>query len=241
MNRSLEKVHWNFIVLGLFGIAMGALEAIVVVYLRKIYYPEGFDFPLTMLSQQLLSVEWLRETATIIMLAAIGIIAGKNNLQKFAYFLYTFAIWDIFYYGWLKILLNWPPSFLTWDVLFLIPVPWIGPVLAPIIASLTMIVFGGIIICLQEKDFILKLKLYEWSLTFGGAFIILYTFIRDYSQIIVYEYLHAGLETRGGIGHLCELISHYKPTYYNWYLFALGEVCILCTLLLIYKRTWGSR
>jgi len=106
-------------------------------------------------------MECCREAATIIMLAAVGIIAGKDNLQRFAYFLYAFAVWDIIYYAGLKVLLNWPSSFLTWDVLFLIPVPWIGPVLAPIISSLTMILFGGIIICLQEKGYIVKIKLWN--------------------------------------------------------------------------------
>jgi len=240
MNQSSVKICRNFIVLGLFGIAMGALEAIVVVYIRQMYYPRGFDFPLTMLSQQMLSVEWLRETATIIMLAAIGTIAGKNNLQRFAYFLYTFAIWDIFYYIWLKILLNWPSSFLTWDVLFLIPVPWIGPVLAPIIASLTMILLGGTIIILQEKGGIEKMKLLEWSLIFGGAFVILYTFIRDYAQIIIHECIHSSFATPGKTCQLFELISHYQPAYYNWYLFALGEISILCALALMYKRSWKA-
>jgi len=240
MNRAPAKSQWNFFALGLFGIAMGALEAIVVLYIRQIYYPRGFDFPLTMLSQQLLSVEWLRETATLIMLAVVGSVAGRNNLQRFAYFLYTFAVWDISYYAWLKILLNWPSSFLTWDVLFLIPVPWIGPVLAPVIASLTMILLGGTLVMLQEKGCIAKMTSFEWSLTFLGAFIILYTFTWDYSQIIIREYIRSGFETFGKTGHLYELIAHYKPAHYPWHFFALGEISILCALALMYKRSWKA-
>jgi hypothetical protein len=215
---------------------MGTLEAIVVVYIRQLYYPQGFGFPLTMLSQQMLSIECWREAATVIMHAAVGIIAGKDNLQRFAYFLYAFAIWDIFYYVGLKLFLNWPSSLLTWDVLFLIPVPWIGPVLAPIIASLTMILFGGIIICLQEKGCIVRIKLLEWSLTFLGAAIILYAFVRDYSRIISRGCLTSGFATLNNTGHIYELISHYKPTHYNWSLFVLGEVFILCSLALMYRR-----
>jgi hypothetical protein len=237
MNWSFVKIHQRFIVLGLFGFAMGTIEAITVVYLRQIYYPQGFDFPF---SQQMLSIESLRESATMIMLISIGILAGKNSLQRFAYFLYTFAIWDIFYYVWLKLLLNWPSSLLTWDVLFLIPVPWIGPVLAPILTSLTMIMFGGIIICLQEKGYLVKIKLLEWSITFLGAFLILLTFIWDYSKIIVGECLISDFATLSKPGHFCEVISHYKPTHYNWPLFFIGEILILCAIALIYRRTWGD-
>ena len=235
MNWSFAKIHWRLLILGIFAIAMGTLEAIVVVYIRQLYYPQGFDFPLTMLS--LLSMECCREAATIIMLAAVGIIAGKDNLQRFAYFLYAFAVWDIIYYAGLKVLLNWPSSFLTWDVLFLIPVPWIGPVLAPIISSLTMILFGGIIICLQEKGYIVKIKLWEWSLTFLGAFIILCSFVWDYSRIIIREYFSAGLAAEENTGRILKLILRYKPTHYNWSLFVLGEVLILCTLVLMCRRT----
>jgi len=170
MNWSFAKIHRTFVLLGIFGIAMGFLEAIVVVYLRQIYYPQGFDFPLNPLSSKTLSVEWLREIATIIMLVTIGVIAGKNHLQKLSYFLYSFATWDIFYYVGLKLLLNWPPSFLTWDILFLIPVAWIGPVLAPITCSLTMILLAGCIVCLQERGYTVKIKLSEWGVNSFGCF-----------------------------------------------------------------------
>ena len=235
-NQSFAKICWGFIVVGIFSIAMGALESIVVIYLRQIYYPQGFDFPLTLFSPPMLSMEWLREAATIVMLAAVGIIAGKNNLQKFAYFLYSFAIWDIFYYVWLKILLNWPSSFLTWDVLFLIPIPWTGPVLAPVIASLTMILLGGTIIYLQGKGFAVKLNLFEWGLTFAGAFIILCSFLWDYSQVIIQWYL-LDFKDRGNACHLFELISSYTPIHYHWSLFILGEIFILCALVLMIRRT----
>ncbi|MGB9762966.1 MAG: hypothetical protein ACPLW7_03020 [Minisyncoccia bacterium] len=156
----------KFVLLGIFGIAMGAVEAIVVVYLRELYYPKGFEFPLTLLSLKFLFIEWIREISTIVMLVMIGVTIGKDFLQKLSYFLYTFAIWDIFYYIWLKILLNWPSSIFTWDILFLIPVPWIGPVLTPIICSLTMILITVTIIALEEKGYKAEVNSHEWCLTF---------------------------------------------------------------------------
>lgn len=236
MKTSFKKNHRTFILLGVFGLAMGFLEAIVVVYLRQIYYPQGFDFPLSILSPEIVIIEWVREIATIIMLVTLGIIAGKDNLQRFFYFLYSFAIWDIFYYAGLKLFLNWPPSFLTWDILFLIPIPWIGPVLAPIICSLTLILFAVSIIYLQEKDFTLRLKIFEWGLTSLGALIILYTFTWDYFKLIFqYSFLQE-FNTLSGNDHFWQIMSNYKPTYYNWYLFAIGEVLILFTLIKVIKR-----
>ena len=111
----------KFISLTFFGIAMGFVEAAVVVYLREIIYPEGFCFPLKEIPSNLLFVETAREVATIIMLIAIALLAGRTLDEKISYFLYSFGIWDIFYYIWLKVTLNWPPSLLTKDILFLIP------------------------------------------------------------------------------------------------------------------------
>lgn len=122
-----------------FAIAMGFLEAIVVVYVRELYYPEGFRFPLKLIPPRIFSIELVRELTTLIMLAGIGLLAGKTKSGKFAWFLVNFGIWDITYYLALKIFLDWPESLHTWDILFLIPVTWIGPVLAPVICSVTMI------------------------------------------------------------------------------------------------------
>ena len=71
---------------------MGVLEAIVVVYLRQVYYPDGFNFPLLFITPEMMYVEWTRETATVIMLAVLGIIAGRDNLSRFLYFLFSFAM-----------------------------------------------------------------------------------------------------------------------------------------------------
>lgn len=235
-NRPFVKVYRNFYLLAVFAIAMGALEAIVVVYLRQLYYPLGFDFPLTFLSPQMLSVEWLREAATIVMLLFIGIIAGKNPLQRFAWFLYTFAIWDILYYVWLKVLLNWPSSFFTWDILFLIPVPWIGPVLAPIICSLTMILFSVMIIYFQERAYAFKIKPIEWALIVTGVIIILGTFMWDYSKIIIHDGLLSKFWIRTNDQQLLKNILNYQPTHYNWMVFLLGEILMLSVIALILRR-----
>jgi hypothetical protein len=110
----------------LFSIAMGLLEAVVVVYLRMLFYPEGFAFPLKVMPDKVYLVEIAREAATLIMLASVSAAAGRKHYERLAYFLLTFAVWDIFYYVFLKVFLNWPATLLDWELLFLIPVTWIG-------------------------------------------------------------------------------------------------------------------
>ena len=134
----IKKIIW----ITIFSIAMAFVEAAVVVYLRAIYYPEGFAFPLTPRTDTIIGVELLREFATILMLLSIAVLTGRRGWERFAYFLFCFGIWDIFYYIWLKLLLDWPSSIFEWDILFLIPLPWIGPVIAPVFLSMLMIIFG---------------------------------------------------------------------------------------------------
>lgn len=142
----------KFVSLTAFSIAMGILEAIVVVYLRELYYSNGFSFPLNSdIPPKILVVEIVREATTIVMLLCVGILAGENIITKICYFLFCFGVWDIFYYVGLKIFLNWPESLFSWDLLFLIPVSWVGPVIAPIICSLVMIFIGVSIIYVKEK------------------------------------------------------------------------------------------
>ena len=233
MTGKVKRVHRLFILIGIFAIAMGFLEAIVVVYLREIFYPLGFDFPLTILSPSMYSVELLREAATLIMLALIGIIAGKNSLQKFSYFIYCFGVWNIFYYVGLKSLLNWPPSLLTWDILFLIPVPWVGPVLAPVICSLTMIFLAICLIYTQEKGYEVSLTYREWSLISIGALIIFYSFIQDYTNIIIEGGFLKNVWTLRTNENFNQLISEFIPTCFNWIMFSAGEILILLSIVLI--------
>jgi hypothetical protein len=126
MQFTLPDLSRRLLITGIFALFMGFLEATVVVYLRELYYPGGFEFPLQTFDVKLFAIELVREFSTLVMLVTVGMLAGKTPLQKFGFFLYLFGVWDIFYYVALKLFLNWPASFLTWDLLFLIPVTWVG-------------------------------------------------------------------------------------------------------------------
>lgn len=217
--------------LTLFSIAMGFLETAVVIYLRKIYYPHGFQFPLIPIDPDIGLIEFLREAATIIMLVGIGILAGKNTSQKFSIFLYCFAIWDIFYYVFLKVFLAWPESLFTSDILFLIPVPWVGPVLAPCIVSLTMIVLTSAVIYSHESGYMVHFGMREWISFITGSLVIIFSFIQDYVKYVSGGGPTSHVWTLSSKQNMFDEISHYVPTSYNWYLFSLGEIIIVLGIL----------
>jgi hypothetical protein len=134
-----------------FGIAFGYIEAAVVVYLREIFHPNGFTFPMRVfglgpLAKRLLLTEIGREAATIVLIFTGAWLFGRNRRQRVAYFLTIFAVWDIFYYVWLKVLIDWPASIMDWDILFLIPVVWASPVLYPVLLSVMMFVFAAVLL-----------------------------------------------------------------------------------------------
>jgi hypothetical protein len=134
--------------LAVFGIAMAHFEGVVVVYLRKVLGLLDTDsnkesvgkFP-----KRYLNIEMTREAATIIMLVVIAFLTGSTWIEKGVFFLWTFAFWDLFYYLSLYILIKWPPTMTTIDVLFLIPKPWIAPVWFPIgVSSITILVIAAL-------------------------------------------------------------------------------------------------
>ena len=173
------KDHKKLISVFLFAAAFAFVESAVVVYLRAIYYPEGFSFPLQIMRTPHLLVELFRELSTIVMLVSVGLLTGSTRWQKFSYFLIAFGVWDIFYYVWLKVILNWPATLFDWDILFLIPLPWIGPVIAPILVSLVMIA-AGIVICQKEASGTeFRPSLSAWLISGNASIVILYTFVQD--------------------------------------------------------------
>ena len=146
----------KIIMLFLFGIAMGYFEAALVVYLRELYYPGGFAFPLIIIPERIIIIELVREFSTLVMLAAVAAVAGKKSWERFGYFIIIFGVWDIFYYIWLKVTLDWPSSLFDFDILFLIPLPWIAPVIAPMLISVLMITCGLKIVRLSARELTFK-------------------------------------------------------------------------------------
>ncbi|MEK6697975.1 MAG: hypothetical protein AABZ10_02925 [Nitrospirota bacterium] len=227
----------RFVWLGIFAAAMGALEAIVVVYLRELYHPAGFQFPMTPVPHTMLLMEMLRESCTIVMLAAVSAAVTKTFPLRFSSFVFTFGMWDLFYYLALKLLLDWPSSLFTWDILFLIPVAWTGPVLAPLVVSLTLIGLGLLVGRLDRKYAMVRIGTAAWSLMGLGAFVIFLAFIRDYSKIIIEGGFLADFGRLLRDQAFQAALASYVPRHFPWSAFALGETLLLAGAMVLYRRT----
>jgi len=226
----------TFLWLTVFSIAMAYLESAVVVYLRTIMYPRGFDFPLAIMQPGIAVTEVFREAATIVMLLGAGYLGSRNFIQRFAWFIYCFAVWDIFYYIFLKILVNWPASLMTWDILFLIPTTWTGPVIAPVIVSFTMVLLALVIIIRGKTHESLGINPGEWILLITGSIIIILAFVWDYSAFLLRHYSFGELLTLPDKNDLLELSQQYIPERFPWLIFALGEMMILLAIGLFNSR-----
>jgi len=221
------KINKKLITLFIFSIAMGLLEAAVVIYIRKLYFSHGFQFPLNTITDSVISItELFRELATIIMLVTIAYIFGRSIYSRVGAFLISFALWDIFYYIFLKIFLGWPESLFTWDVLFLIPVPWVGPVVAPVIVALTMILLGIILIKNDDGRANIKFQLVDWLLFIVSAMIILISFTIDSTQYMLENNTVSGI-FQMSFNQLFVLLQNYIPRTFRWWIFIVGELGLL--------------
>jgi len=191
INTSVEPLKTTmtrFVIAVIFSIAFAYIESAVVVYLRVIFHPDGFTFPLsnvdTILQHKaLLLTEIGREAATIVLILTGAWLFGRNLQQRLAYFLTIFAVWDIFYYIWLKVfsaclkaIPDWPLSIMDWDILFLIPIAWAGPVVAPVLVSIVMLVFAMIILYRDCCGRPIKASRIDWLGFIAAAVIIVVSF-----------------------------------------------------------------
>ena len=161
----------------LYAIAMAAVESAVVVYLRALHTgPELVTLLAYQLPDRFVAIEVGREVATLVMLIAVAALAARSAYERFLYLALAFGVWDIFYYVWLWVFIGWPPSLLAWDILFLIPVPWLGPVIAPVIVSLCLV--AGSLWLLNRPA--LRLSRRAWALAIAGGILVLLSFMVDY-------------------------------------------------------------
>jgi hypothetical protein len=155
MTASSPTSPWTRLaVVAVWAIAFALVEAMVVVYLRRLFglqyrltfTPGDFHYPRAYLGD-----EQAREAATMVMLFAVGYLAGRTWWQRLAYWLFAFGVWDIFYYVWLWVLLRWPASPGARDLLFLIPGEWWAPVWLPVLASLAFVAVAVLILAKTRR------------------------------------------------------------------------------------------
>ena len=203
-----------------FAIAMAWFEAAVVMYLR--FFIDRIDpyqtNPLPLVAE-LGEIELVRELATIIMLICVGWLAGRERFSRLGFFLIAFGLWDTFYYVFLRMMGGWPKTIMDWDILFLLPLPWWGPVLAPILISLLMIVFGSLLTTADGRLF--RLSWESWIAVMVGVALALIAFMWEALMS-----LPAGIEA----------IRAILPVDFNWSLFSLAIFLMAVPILVVVFR-----
>ncbi len=204
----------KFLWLSLFAVGFAYMESATVVYLRTISGRLMDIFPMEILDPHIGMIEIGRELVTLLILVMVAIIAENSFVRRFYVFLFVFGLWDIFYYFWLKVFIGWPRSLLDADILFLIPLPWIGPVIAPLLVAFILCFSGGIAI-VRNRNFSITTK--DAVLFLSGSLILIFNFILPSLK----EIKEFGMEG----------LKYINPFPFNWFLYFPGLLFIALGLL----------
>jgi hypothetical protein len=225
MNIGNQKKILAMVVL--FAASMAWVESAVVVALRTLvdrlepYQANPLPFV-----QTLGEVELAREIATLIMLYAVGWLAGQTRQTRWGYAFLAFGVWDILYYVFLKMIVDWPHSIWDWDILFLLPLPWWGPVIAPVMIATMMIILGTLITQFNDADHPIWPSRRAQILGWGGAVLALLVFMSDTIRSI-----------NGGI----EAIRTVLPTWFNWPVFIIALALMAAPIIEVSKQIWKGK
>ena len=207
----MVRIAW----LSAYALAMALVEAALVIHLRHVYYPADPPslFPLVLLSPDDFRLELARELATVVMIVVVALLAERNWSRRFAAFVFVFGLWDLGYYVWLKLFLDWPRHWLEWDVLFLIPWPWFGPWLAPAWIALLFVLWGGWVLVTARQP--------RWTaarglLFTGGALVGLVAFLAPGWPLLA-----------GG----AEAFRGWQPGEFSWALYGAGLAAMAVALV----------
>jgi hypothetical protein len=123
----------------------------------------------------------------------------------------------------LRVMCGWPASLLDWDVLFLLPLPWWGPVLAPVSIAVLMIVWGTSVTQFARRGPTTSLTRLSWAAGASGIGLALYVFMADALRVA-----HLGADA----------VSKVLPAAFNWPLF-----CVAVTLMAapVVQSAWQMR
>jgi hypothetical protein len=183
-----------------FGVCLGYFEAACVAYLRRLQELGQLAVPAGSLDNRLLRIEVGREAASLGLLAAWAWAAGRSRGERFGHFALAFAVWDVLYYLFLRLTTGWPRSLGEWDVLFLIPAPWYGPVVTPVLVSLLLAAAGLGIVAGERAGRRLAPRALDLALAGSGTAAVLAAFLWNASVTTAF------------------------PASFPWWLFAAGWV-----------------
>jgi len=209
-----------------FALAMAWVESAVVYYLRT-HVDRIEPYQMNPLPDfgWIGPVELVREFATLVMLFMVGALAGRNWRTRLGYSAVAFGVWDIAYYGFLKIMCGWPDSLLDWDILFLLPLPWWGPVLAPMLIAVLMILWGTLASQFERSPAHWLSNWRVWLLNSIGVALALYVFMADAIPVA-----DQGVDA----------IRNVLPSRFNWPLFSLALALMAAPVIRLTRELWSA-
>ncbi len=213
----------SLVLVTIIACAMAYLEGVVMCFACLLYFPGGFTFPLTIVPAGMRTAELLRETATIVIFASVAILAGRNRWERTGWFFFAFGIWDIGFYLARKILSNWPSDLFAWDLLFLVPVVWVAPVIAPLLNACALSLFGLLLTRISVTHMNGRRKYCFIILFITGAFFSVAAYTFEYLRFIVTRIPIADLFMPGKMSSVIAANAEFIPRHFPWALF----VCAL--------------
>jgi hypothetical protein len=226
-DEAQPTVRHRLVAVAGFAVAMAWVESAVVFYLRRLadrmdpYQPNPLP-----LADDIGRAEVIREAATIVMLLSVAWLAGRTWRAQFGFFAAAFGVWDILYYVFLVPMTGWPHSLLDWDILFLIPLPWWGPVLAPLLIALLMII-GGVLLTSNDERTGPPLWPARWAVALSaiGAGLAMDVFMADSIRAV----LHG------------EALEHVLPQSFNWALFLVAWALMAVPVIELLRRHFSRQ
>lgn len=164
---------------------MGYLEAAVVVYLRSAIETGAATAAMDPATTGTFeTLEIARELATLVMIAAVGWLAGRTGLERLAWSAIVFGTWDLVYYAGLKLTIGWPETLDAWDLLFLIPMPWFGPVWAPIVVSTALVACGLAAARRVRRGMPVAVRRPHVAAALAGGALVILSFLVDSTRVL---------------------------------------------------------
>ena len=220
-----DRKRWLVVVV--YALAMAWVESAVVLYLRTMLHrldPYQAN-PMPMIGN-LGWVEVAREGATLIMLLTVGVLAGSTWRRRLGFTAIAFGVWDIFYYVFLKVMCGWPNTLMAWDVLFLIPLPWWGPVLSPMLIAMLMIIWGTLVTQFERTAPPMQPEIVAWGTGLAGAVVALRVFMAD---------------AMAAMPHVEMAMRNVLPKTFNWPLFGVGLMLMAAPVAQSAWHIWSPR
>jgi glucan phosphoethanolaminetransferase (alkaline phosphatase superfamily) len=102
------------------------------------------------------------------------------------------------------------------DLLFLIPLPWWGPVLSPLLIALLMAVVGALMSSSPETGVAFRFTRTNLAILLIGVLVILYAFMADALALLPAD---------------AQTLSQVKPGRFNWPVYLIGYIIGLTGIL----------